>query len=365
MSNQEQDFQVEELFASVFRPEKGAKVAVLADLPHGDIVDNKEWSDRRQMAQEWQRALAKASKRLNIQVLPLAFYAATGQANGPLPDIVRAEGRTYPIEKWFAKSDIVLALTEFSATAPLRAWAKAQGSLRGASMPGVSKRMEATALAADYQEVARRAQKLVTRLREASGATVIFSTGHELYMDLRYRMAEVDDGQCPPGADPPFINLPSGEAYQAPYEGERSDEPSKTEGVIPVDLDGELALFHVCQNRITELDGEGAKVAALREFFAVDDARRNIAELGLGCNPKAVVTGNVLEDEKAGFHLAYGRSEHLGGAIGPDAFSDPRHVVHQDIVYAADSPVGIQTLRLEFPEGSTEDIMRDSVYTIF
>ena len=35
----------------------------------------------------------------------------------------------------------------------------------------------------------------------------------------------------------------------------------------------------------------------------------------------AIVTGNVLEDEKAGFHWAYGRSEHLGGVTGPDAFT--------------------------------------------
>src|SRR5690606_35600610 len=96
---------------------------------------------------------------------------------------------------------------------------------------------------------------------------------------------------------------------------------------------GDQAVLVVRQNRITEING-GAYAAKLRAHFDVDPARRNIAELGLGCNDAAVVQGSVLEDEKAGFHWAYGRSEHLGGTVGPDAFSDPAHVVHHDIVYA-------------------------------
>jgi len=51
----------------------------------------------------------------------------------------------------------------------------------------------------------------------------------------------------------------------------------------------------------------------MRIFFAENDTRRNIAELGIGCNPKAVITGNILEDEKVGLHIAYGMSSHLGG----------------------------------------------------
>jgi leucyl aminopeptidase (aminopeptidase T) len=66
-----------------------------------------------------------------------------------------------------------------------------------------------------------------------------------------------------------------------------------------------------------------------------------VAEVAFGCNEHARVTGNVLEDEKAGFHWAYGRSDHLGGTVGVDAFSRRDHVVHQDIVYARGNPVQV------------------------
>ena len=361
----EEGFDLIHLFVTVFQPQKGERVTLLTDLPHSEIVDNKAWSDRRKMALDWQRSLLQASKSLNIKVNPLAYFSATGQTNKQLPDVVRVEGRTLPMAELLERSDIVLALTEYSATAPLMGYGRQMGHLRGASMPRVSKSMETTALAADYQEVARRARMLVKRLQKASGASIEFSTGHRLYVDLRYRKAEADNGQCPPGADPPFINLPSGEAYQAPYEGERPNEPSCTEGVIPVSLEGHLALLQVEANRVQEVLGDSAQAQALRAVFEVDPARRNVAELGLGCNPRAVVTGNVLEDEKAGLHWAYGRSEHLGGTVGPDAFKRPENILHTDIVYAADSPIGVSRLVLEFPEGSTEDIIRDGQYTIF
>ena len=365
MSTQPDAFDLIRLFVTVFQPQKGERLTLLTDLPHGDIVDNKAWSDRRTLALDWQRTLQQASKNLNIKANPLAYYSATGQDNAQLPDNARVEGRTVPMAELLGRSDIVLALTEYSATAPLMGYGRELGQLRGASMPGVSKSMETTALAADYQEVARRVHLLVRRLQKASGASIEFSTGHRLYMDLRFREAEADDGQCPPGVDPPFINLPSGEAYQAPYEGEWSNEPSRTQGVIPVSQDGALVLLQVEGNRITEILGETSQAHAWRSLLEVDPARRNIAELGLGCNPKAIVTGNVLEDEKAGLHWAFGRSEHLGGTVGPDAFKRPENIVHTDIVYAAHSPIGIARFVLEFPEGSAEDVMRDSQYTIF
>ena len=39
------------------------------------------------------------------------------------------------------------------------------------------------------------------------------------------------------------------------------------------------------------------------------------------------------EHEKLGLHVAFGRSEHFGGTVGPDDFSAPDRVIHLDRVY--------------------------------
>ena len=43
----------------------------------------------------------------------------------------------------------------------------------------------------------------------------------------------------------------------------------------------------------------------------------NVAEFGIGLNPKAKVTGNVLEDEKARdtAHIAFGNNKSFGGIV--------------------------------------------------
>jgi len=115
-----------------------------------------------------------------------------------------------------------------------------------------------------------------------------------------------------------------------------------------------------------EIVGEGPQAASKREYFAVDEARRNIAELGLGCNDKAVISGSVLEDEKVlGLHWAYGRSDHLGGTVGVANFSDPSHVVHSDIVYPRGGRIEVTSLVLEYEDGTSEEIIKDGQYTIF
>ncbi|NKB23310.1 MAG: hypothetical protein GKR87_02760 [Kiritimatiellae bacterium] len=353
-------FNLKKLLREVFVPAQGEKVLIMVDLPHGDLNDDRDWRERRTMAEEWRDAF----QTLGVDVYPLLIYFATGLNNADLPENGTMNGEQVFIADMLSTSHIAIALTEFSATAPLSHYLKRVDHLRVASMPGVLKRMEQSALCVDVQEMAHKTHLLADLLTKAVSAEVTFSTGHVMMFDLRYRRGFADDGLCISDQEFPLINLPSGEAFIVPYEGEKEGEPSLSRGIIPIQQKDERILYHVEQNQIKAIEGEGTQAHVQRNYFDGDPARRNIAELGLGCNDKAIITGNVLEDEKAGFHWAYGRSEHLGGTVGPEAFTRADLVVHQDIVYAPGSPIEALKIILRFLDGGEKCIFWDGEYRI-
>jgi hypothetical protein len=350
------------LFADVFDPQSGETAAVLVDLPHGEIADNDAWRKRRALAERWHGALSEFGSERRFEVLPLVTFEASGMNNGQLPERGRQNGVAVVLEELGARATLLLALTEFSASAPLIGWTKKFPQLRAASMPKIAPEMEPTALAADYRLVARSCERLRARLAAAHSAEIEFSTGDQFVFDFRFRVPEVDDGYMHRDApEPRLSNLPSGEAFTAAYEGERG-VPSRTGGVLPVWYKKEIVRLRVETNRVEEVIGDTPGACALRDFLFADRARGNVAELGLGCNPMARVWGNVLEDEKAGPHIALGRSEHLGGVTGPAAFSNPRHVWHEDFVYARESPIQIRRLALIDSAGRQEPLFVDGSY---
>ncbi len=356
---------LEKLLVDVFDPQPGEVVTVMVDLPHGDIADNPEWKERRRMAEEWREAFARLGSRIGFEVRPMLSFPATGANNADLPETGFLEGEEVPLRETLLDSTLVVAMTEFSATAPLSELAEEKEDFRAASMPGVLKRMEESALAADYGVVARRCQAILEAMEGAELADVLFSTGHRCWFDLRYRTPEADDGFLPRFKEGDrIINLPSGETFEVPYEGERDGVPSWTAGTIPVMEDGELVLFHVAANRIEIVEGDGPLAERYAELFAEDPARTNIAEVAFGVNESAVVTGNVLEDEKAGFHWAFGRSDHLGGVWGVDRFRDASTVVHQDIVYAKGNPIQVRRAVIVHPDGRTVTVIEDGEYVL-
>ncbi len=365
-----QAFDLERFLVDVFDPVAGEKSAVMTDVPTPACPDRHAWKERRVMAAEWRDGLDRLGHRIMFDVLPLVTYPATGANNANLPAEAEVGGKKTPMVAILDEVSLVLALTEFSATAPLIDVCKRRPGahiFRAASMPGVEKRMERSSLAADYQEVARRCRLLKEAFLTADHAEVEFSTGHRAFFDLRYRMCEADDGYLhrDKSDDVPVINLPSGETFQVPYEGERPGEPSRTAGELPVCEEGETFVFRVEENRIVEVVGASGVAGRYRNFFAEDPARANIAELAFGCNERASVTGNVLEDEKAGFHWAYGRSDHLGGIHGVARFKSPATVVHQDIVYAQGNPIGVTCADLVSRDGRRTSIILGGAYVLW
>jgi leucyl aminopeptidase (aminopeptidase T) len=334
------------MFKEVFAPVSGEKILLLADVPNDKKEDTDVWKERREMVQDWYETFKNLGKEEGFTV-EILEYKATGKHNAPLPEnVVEAVN----------KSNLVIAMTEFSTTSTILPISKAEGSTtRCASMPTVERRMEDTAMRADYAEVKRYASNLEGMLNNAIGADILFSTGDKLYIDLRYRNAMHEAGDCTKAGQ--FINFPSGEALKTPYEA-TSDEinefgESKTEGIWPVIYDEELVKYAVKNNRIVEVIGDGTKSEAMENFFAENSTRRNIAELGIGCNPKAVIIGKILEDEKVGLHIAYGMSTHLGGKVNSD--------MHLDIVHAKGCPVEGTTLTLINKDGSKTELIKDAI----
>jgi hypothetical protein len=357
-------FSLEKLFTDVFAPQRGESVTILVDLPNDDIQDTQEWVERRQMVDEWHQELVQFSRKFGLKVNPLVSFNATGVHNGVLPEFGSSEGKKVRLEDIASDSNIIIAMTEFSASAPLIAFTKKFASLRVASMPTVTRAMQETGLSADYDQIAQTCARLAPLFEQSEGIEVVFSTGHRCYFDLSdHKPVIQDNGHLPPGAGIDafrFVNLPSGEVCVVPNESPES----KTHGEIPVSYGRELAVFIVHNNQVIDVIGNGPITTKKRVEFQAEKALRNIAEVAIGCNDKAVVTGNILQDEKAGFHWAYGRSEQLGGTIGPKEFSAPNKVFHQDIVYAKGNPIVCKRLDFVFPDKTRQTVIRDGVLDI-
>jgi len=351
-------FQLGKFFVDVFAPQKGDVLTVMYDLPHDDVQDHAAWKERREMAVDWHDQISTFASKLNLKVNPLLIHDATGAHARDLPEFGQSDGKQVRIEDAIKDSTIFISMPQFSATAPLLAFTRKYENLRVASMPLVSKAMENTGLAADYNKVARLCALMVPLFEQAEGVEVIFSTGHAMYFDLSdNKPINQDNGRLHPGVDIGFRlrNFPSGETFAVPNEKSNS----KTQGEIPVSYGDEIAVFIVKNNEIVDVQGDGSMAKQRRQEFKDEKALRNIAEVAIGCNDKAVVTGNLLEDEKAGFHWAYGRSEHLGGTVTPRDFSSPEKVLHQDIVYAKGNSIVCQKLDFIFPDGTRKTTIVD------
>lgn len=352
-------FDLGKFFEDIFKPANDEIVTVMHDLPHGDIKDNEKWKQRRQMAQEWRDEIAGMAGKWGLTVNPVVTYLATGGNNAPLPETCDMGGEEKNIVDLVNSSTIVLAMPEFSATAPLYPLAQKHTKLRIGSMPGVAKFMEESGLSADYQKIGKQAKEIAKIFDRAVAADVEFSTGHKCHFDLPLEnKALIDDGILHPeraGSHDALSNLPAGEVFCVPNE----NEDSKTKGDLPQKFGGGTIVYVVEKNRIKNVRGDGLDAARLRKEFAADPGRQNIAEFAIGINDKAKVTGIILEDEKAGFHWAYGRSDHFGGKIGIPQFNSVENVIHMDVVYAKESPITCKQLDFVFPDGSRQTLIID------
>jgi leucyl aminopeptidase (aminopeptidase T) len=192
------------------------------------------------------------------------------------------------------------------------------------------------ALRLDYGEINRRVGLLKELLDAAHSATLAFTADgkpHDLVLDLRHRTGHASGGLFP--ANGVAGNLPSGEAYIVPYEGEIAGDPSGSAGVLPVQINDEVVLYEIEGNRAVTVLTSGPASEREAAHIQKEPAYANLSELGLGVLGDFGLkpTGSILLDEKLGLHIAFGRSDHFGGTVGPEDFSEPAAVIHLDRVF--------------------------------
>jgi leucyl aminopeptidase (aminopeptidase T) len=181
-------------------------------------------------------------------------------------------------------------------------------------------------MAADYGAVRELSAGLAARLAGAARVRVTTPGGTDCTFDVSGREWKVDDGVLDqPGA---FGNLPAGEVYVAPL-------ATGADGVCVIDGSIALAGEGLVDEPI-RLTFERGRIVAVEGGKAADTTRRaiaeagagadTVAELGIGTNDRARVTGSVITDEKVlgTAHVAFGDN------ASPSYGGDNRAAIHVD-----------------------------------
>jgi leucyl aminopeptidase (aminopeptidase T) len=210
-----------------------------------------------------------------------------------------------------AACDVFIAPTTRSLSHTSARKRASDGGARGATMPGVTEDMLARVMTVDFDTMAARSKAVAAALDTATAAHVTCPRGTDLRLALDGRAAISDDGALTtPGA---FGNLPCGEGFIAPAYGEGTVVASS---LAPLGLSEDPARLTVAEGRLVAADG-GLGPQFIELLLAHGALGTNLAELGVGTNDRARLTGNVLEDEKilGTVHVAFGASAAIGGTV--------------------------------------------------
>lgn len=211
-------------------------------------------------------------------------------------------------------ADIVIAPTIQSISHTEARRVATEAGVRIASMPGVTGEMLARVMGADLRLLRKRGASVGRALGAGGEARITCARGSDLRLGLEDRTAIVDAGALSMrGA---FGNIPCGEAFIAPLEGTGEGTLVVDGSIAGVGRVGEPVELTMNGGHLTEASGpDGARLMELLTEHGPDGT--SVAELGIGTNECAILTGNILEDEKilGTAHVAFGASAAIGGTV--------------------------------------------------
>lgn len=229
----------------------------------------------------------------------------------PIPKVHGTEP-SKEIAKEMLKYDVELLITTKSLSHTKARKNACKNGARIASMPTITKGTINRSLDIDYGKLKEKNKKLIKILEKGKIVKITTKKGTDLAMNIHGRKGFDDNGIYNKRGS--FGNLPAGEVAVSPVEG-------TTNGAYVVDASfGGIGKL----KRPLKIKVRGGYAIEIKGYKSNEIKKHlknkkygNIAELGIGTNPKAKISGCVLEDEKVigTVHIALGNSVSLGGKV--------------------------------------------------
>jgi leucyl aminopeptidase (aminopeptidase T) len=275
---------------------KGARIAVnecMKIKPNENVIIITD----REMPEDLSRALMRA------------VIEAGGKCQIKMMEPLKVNGQEPPheIAELMKKPDALFLVTSRSLSHTKARREASKVGVRIASMPKVTEfSFIKGGLTADYKKVNILCKKIKKVLKGNKQIQITSKNGTNVTLSVERRKWKDDKGLIHKAGH--WGNLPAGEVATAPIEGSAN-------GIIVFDHMAEYGK----KVKLTVEKGIAKKIEGSRKLEKIlkqlGEKSRVIAEIGIGCNPKAKITENILEAEKSlgTVHFAIGNNIEYGG----------------------------------------------------
>ena len=167
-------FSLTRLLRTVFHPVEGLHTAILIDLDEPSLMKDFQflkhdgYSVQKHAVETFYKGLRNGvADELKLSGCDLFAFQTTGGSNLDLPDEAwTPSGAQVSLTRdIYPDYSLILCITDYSATAPLTAYAKQYG-FRGATMHGMNDTILSSGLCVDYNKVSEEAEKMRIEYRK-------------------------------------------------------------------------------------------------------------------------------------------------------------------------------------------------------
>jgi leucyl aminopeptidase (aminopeptidase T) len=254
------------------------------------ITDNKKLK----ITKKFYKSLKKVSNNVSLLVKGVGKY--------------HGEEPSKKVSNKMKNNDVVIAVTTHSLTHTNARRNACKKGTRIVTMPGFTEKMLPT-LKANPMKMLKTGKKIEKLLRKTKTVRITTQYGTDISFSVKGRFIDIDAGIFnKPGN---FGNMPSGEVSTSPKEGTAN-------GIIVINSMENFVkpntTVYVEKGRAVGITDKKSK---LSKIFKKVKNSINIAEFGIGLNPKAKIIGNILQDEKTfkTCHIAFGNNKSYKGKV--------------------------------------------------